>query len=447
MLSEAAVPADARLTGKDVRFNGCSTDSRDISPGQMFIALRGERFDGHAFINEARKAGACAALVAGDLTPSEFPLLVVDDTRQAMGKLARYWRSEFKLPLIALTGSNGKTTVKEMLASILSLQAPVLSTRGNLNNDIGVPLTLFQLGRDHRFAVIEMGANHPGEISWLSGISRPTVALITQCAPAHLRGFGSIDGVARAKAEIFDGLVENGTAIINADDDYAGFWREIITTRKQISFGIENKADISATDIDFNTDKNSSDFTLHMPGFSGAVSIPMPGLHNVMNALAATACSIAVGIEGGDIKRGLERISPVKGRMQLKFTSQGARLFDDTYNANPASLRAGLEVLSKYQGRRWLVLGDMGELGEAEIELHRQAGEVAREFGIERLYAIGKLSLHTVKGFGKGALHFSRIEDLIKALNDDLTAGTTVLVKGSRAMAMERVVNGITGGS
>ena len=445
MLSEAAIPAEAELTGEDVRFSGCSTDSREIQPGQMFIALRGERFDGHAFLNQARKAGACAALVERASGVDGMPLLVVDDSRKAMGRLARYWRGEFELPLIALTGSNGKTTVKEMLASILGLEAPVLSTRGNLNNDIGVPLTLFQLGREHRYAVIEMGANHPGEIAWLSDLARPTVALITQCAPAHLRGFGSIEGVARAKAEIFDGLLENGTAIINADDHYAAFWRKTAVTRRQLSFGIENKADVFATEIIFNTEKNSTDFLLHLPDFSAGISLPLPGIHNVLNALAAAACCIAVGVGGEVIKQGLEGISPVKGRMQVKFIKPGVRLFDDTYNANPTSLRAALQVLVQYPGRHWLVLGDMGELGEAEKELHREAGEAARKFGIDRLYAIGELSSHAVQGFGEGAQHFSRIEDLVNALKDDLSEGITILVKGSRAMAMERVINGLSG--
>lgn len=447
LLSQAAVPTEAKLMGTDIHFNGCSTDSRAIKPGQMFIALRGERFDGHAFLHEASRAGACAALVEQGDGVNSLSLLLVNDSRKAMGRLARHWRSEFTLPLIALTGSNGKTTVKEMLASILTLQAPVLSTRGNLNNDIGVPLTLFQLGPEHRYAVIEMGANHPGEISWLSEITRPTVALITQCAPAHLRGFGSVEGVAKSKGEIFDGLMENGTAIINADDHYAGFWRKTAVTRRQLSFGIENRADVCASDIVFNTEKKSTDFVIHIPGFSSAVSLPIPGMHNVMNALAAAACCIAVGIQGDVIKKGLERIAPVKGRMQLKYTRKGVRLFDDTYNANPASLKAGLEVLTNYEGRRWLVLGDMGELGVAERELHREAGEMAREYGIERLYATGELSRYAVQGFGEGALHFHRIEDLINALNNDLSAGTTVLVKGSRAMAMERVVNGLTGES
>ena len=444
-LSQAAIPAEARLLGEDVRFNGCSTDSREIKPGQMFIALRGEHYDGHAFIGQARQAGACAALVERADSGDGIPSLLVDDSRKAMGRLARYWRNEFKLPLIALTGSNGKTTVKEMLASILGLQAPVLSTRGNLNNDIGVPLTLFRLGREHRFAVVEMGANHPGEIAWLSAVAGPTVALITQCAPAHLRGFGSIEGVARAKAEIFGGLLENGTAVINADDGYAAFWRETAAGRRQISFGIENKADVFATEIVSNTEKNSTDFVLHIPDQSVRISLPLPGIHNVLNALAAAACCVAVGVPAELIKQGLERIAPVKGRMQVKYTKHGVRLFDDTYNANPASLKAGLDVLSRYPGRHWLVLGDMGELGEAEKELHRQAGERARESGVDRLYAIGELSRHAVRGFGAGAEHFTRIEDLVNAVNHDLSEGTTVLVKGSRAMAMERVINGLTG--
>jgi UDP-N-acetylmuramoyl-tripeptide--D-alanyl-D-alanine ligase len=260
LLSAAATAIEARLHGSDVVFSGCSTDSRSLAPGALFIALRGERYDGHDFVAAARERGASAALVEEETDTGPLPLLIAPDTRAAMGRLAGHWRSGFDLPLIALTGSNGKTTVKEMISAILSQQAPVLATRGNLNNDIGVPLTLFGLGAEHRYAVMEMGANHPGEIDYLSRLARPTVALITQCAPAHLEGFGSIDGVARAKAEIFNGLLKNGTAVINADDDYAGFWSDTASAYRRISFGLGGDADISATNLRFDADSGRQSF-------------------------------------------------------------------------------------------------------------------------------------------------------------------------------------------
>ena len=298
-----------------------------------------------------------------------------------MGQLGKRWRDNFQLPLIAVTGSNGKTTVKEMLASILGREAPVLATSGNLNNDIGVPLTLFSLAQQHRYAVIEMGANNPGEIAWLSHLSSPTVALITQCAPAHLQGFVSVDGVARAKAEIFRGLIKDGIAIINSDDAYAPLWREQAGAYSQISFGMSRDADVFTTDIDADKTTGKHRFNVITPAGEMNITLALPGKHNVMNALAAIACCVALDIPSTSIRAGLEKVQPVAGRLQMKRGINGSRLYDDTYNANPASLKAALTVLGEHPGRRWLVLGDMGELGESAGLLHEQAGEAARLSG------------------------------------------------------------------
>ena len=443
-LATAAHALQARVIGEDIFFNGCSTDSRNIKAGEMFIALRGQRFDGHDYIDQARRSGAVAAMVETDAGHPK-PLLLVEDTRLGMGKLAGLWRGNFDLPIVAVTGSNGKTTVKEMVANILSPLAPVLATRGNLNNDIGVPLTLFNIDAEHRFGVIEMGANHPGEIAYLSRLVRPDVAVITQCAPAHLEGFGSVAGVARAKAEIYEGLPADGTAVINNDDEYAESWRTSTAGFRQLSFGFTENADVTASDITVDAQMGSSRFHL-ISGNSGIeISLHMPGRHNVQNALAAAACCQALGIKLDVIKAGLEQTVPVKGRLQIKKALAGASIFDDTYNANPASLEAALRLVAERGGRRWLVLGDMGELGAGTATLHMNAGEQARELGFERLYALGEQSRHAVAGFGNGARHFLETANLIDALRDDLAEDVTLLVKGSRAMAMENIVTALTG--
>jgi len=442
-LSEAASHLNGKLSGMDMQFTGCSIDSRSLQEGNLFIAIRGARVDGHDYVKSAKVSGACAAMVEQDDDRDVLPLLIIKDSKQAMARLAGYWRNSFNIPLLAVTGSNGKTTVKEMLSSILGLNSTVLSNKGNLNNDIGVPLTLFGLGSEHQYAVIEMGANHPGEISWLTKLARPTVALITQCAPAHLQGFGSVDGVAKAKAEIYSGLIDNGTAVINADDEYAEFWRGAAARYNQLSFGMKNKADISARDVHFNIETGMTGFSLHTPAGFESVNMSLAGRHNVLNSLAAAACCIAIGLPLDDIKRGLENMSAVHGRMQMLYTKAGARIFDDTYNANPASLNAGLGVLSSYPGKRWLILGDMGELGDYSEDLHRHAGEAAREHGIERIYALGDFSRYTVEGFGSGARHFHEVDKLLESVKSDLVPDVTLLVKGSRFMAMDRVVRSL----
>lgn len=441
-LSRAAHMLGVDYRGRDVEFSGCSTDSRSISPGELFIAIRGERFDGHDFLQDARQRGAVAALIESEAR-EDLPALTVSDTRRAMGELAQHWRNEFEIPVVAITGSNGKTTVREMLTSILGLKATVLASRGNFNNDIGVPLTLFGLGREHAYAIIEMGANHPGEIHWLSRIARPTVAVITQCAPAHLEGFGSIEGVARAKAEIYDGLDQAGLAIINADDAYAGMWREKIRQFRQLSFGMQQPADISASSVATPATDGGSCFLLNTARGAIEISLPLPGRHNIMNALAAATCAIGLGVELDIIKQGLERMKPVKGRLQIKTGLNNARIIDDTYNANPASLEAAINVLNTFAGKHWLVLGDMGELGVQGEQLHTQAGEQARNGNVDRLFALGTLSQHAAVSFGHGAEHFATAETLAKRLQTEITPDVTLLVKGSRAMQMERIVNAL----
>lgn len=441
-LSRAAEYLETTCQGDDVTFIGCSINSRDIKTGEMFIALRGEHFDGHDFINDAIKRGACAALIDKDDSIS-VPSIRVSNTRYAMGTLAQQWRNKFDIPLVAITGSNGKTTVKEMLTSILRLKAPVLSTSGNLNNDIGVPLTLFGLGQDHKFAVIEMGANHPGEIARLGQIARPTVAVITQCAPAHLEGFGSIDGVASAKAEIYENLEPVGIAIINADDPYADFWRGKISGLRQFSFGLDKPSDLTATSVHQSSESGKTNFVLSSTAGSIDITLSLLGKHNVLNALAASACALCLDIDMSLIKQGLEMMTAVKGRLELKSGPGNSRIIDDTYNANPASFDAAINVLSAFQGKRWLVLGDMGELGSNAEKLHHEAGAKAAANGIDKLFSLGDLSQASTYSFGEGAKHFKVIDQLITNIRDEIDQDVTVLVKGSRAMHMENIVNAL----
>ncbi len=438
-LARLADRIGGRYHGDDRPFRGVSTDSRRIEPGELFVALKGPSFDGHDFIAQAEAAGCAAVMVERDVeTP--LPRIEVADTRVGLGRLAAAWRSQFRLPLIAVTGSNGKTTVKEMLAAILRRQGPVLATQGNLNNDIGVPLTLLRLASEHRTAVVEMGANHPGEIAWLTELARPTVALITNAAAAHLEGFGSLEGVARAKGEIYGGLEEGGIAVINADDPFAGLWRGLNRERKVVTFGLEQEADVSA---EWEGGTDGSRLELHTWRGEEHVALPLAGRHNVMNALAATAAALAAGVELSAIREGLEAMTPVAGRLEHKRTAGGIPIIDDSYNANPASLGAALKVLAMAEGVRCLVMGDMGELGEEAVWLHQRIGEMARTEGIDRLYAVGELSRAAVLAFGSGGRHFDDREALIAALRKDLQKGMTVLVKGSRSMRMEQVVNAL----
>ncbi|MCR4298437.1 MAG: UDP-N-acetylmuramoyl-tripeptide--D-alanyl-D-alanine ligase [Gallionella sp.] len=448
LLSQAAQALNGRLAGADVRFAAVSTDSRKIKAGDLFIALRGEHFDGYEFIAQAAQGGAVASVVNADsyeahpsVLGSQSSVLVVTDTRLALGRLAAYWRKQFDIPLVAITGSNGKTTAKEMLASILRKasgnEEAVLATQGNLNNDIGMPLTLLQLNAQHRYAVIEMGMNHPGEIDYLTHIACPDVALITNASGAHLEGLGSVEAVARAKGEIFAGLKQRGTAVINADDDNAPLWRTLVGSHPLLEFGLSRQADVTGQ---WQPQDTGLYLDAHTPSGDFSADLQVPGAHNACNALAATAAAIVLNVPLETIAAGLEKFGGVAGRLQRKAARHGATLIDDTYNANPASLRAAIGVLAQADGRRVLVLGDMGELGDNAAAFHAGIGSEARRAGIEKLYALGELSRNAVRAFGNGAQHFGRIEDLQKALEDELDADTTVLVKGSRFMKMERVV-------
>jgi UDP-N-acetylmuramoyl-tripeptide--D-alanyl-D-alanine ligase len=441
-LSEAAQAVNGRVVGADVAFDAISSDSRAIQSGDLFVALRGERFDGHDFVADCLQRGAVAALVDRQWNAGAAgPLLVVEDTRLAMGTLASYWRGKFDIPVAAVTGSNGKTTVKEMLASILranSAEDAVLATQGNLNNDIGLPLTLFKLQASHRYAVIEMGMNHPGEISYLTRLAKPSVALVNNALQAHLEGLGSVEAVAHAKGEIFEGLADDGTAIINADDKFAPLWKQLAAPRKIMTFGLEAAADVSA---DYHLEADSSAITLKTPSGSVALRLPVPGLHNVRNALAASAAALAMGAPLSAIASGLQSYGGVKGRLQRKHGKQGATIIDDTYNANPASMCAAIDVLAACPDKRVLVLGDMGELGADAAKMHLEIGAYARAAGLDTLLVLGELSRQMASAFGSGAQHFETPEALAEALAQQLSADTTVLVKGSRFMRMERVVN------
>jgi len=438
-LAAAARVLDGTLRGSDAEFAGVSTDTRQIARGDLFVALTGPRFDGHAFLGEAANRGAVGALVARAV---EAPLATVqvDDTRLALGRLAAWWRQQFPVPVIAVTGSNGKTTVKNMIAAIMMEGGSGLATQGNLNNDIGVPLTLLRLKAGDRHAVIEMGMNHPGEIDYLTRLARPTIALINNAAPAHLAGLGSVEAVARAKGEIYAGLAEDGIAIVNADDAFADLWRRLAAPHRVIAFGLDQPADVSA---EYQLDTAGSTIHLRTPQGRITMRLSLLGRHNVMNALAASSAALAAGARLQDIQAGLEKLKSVSGRLEVKHGANGARVLDDTYNANPGSLAAGVEVLKSASGERLLVLGDMGELGEAAAEIHRRVGQLAKSLGIEQLYAVGELTKEAVQAFGPGARHFDSQEALIDSLRQCMHADMTILVKGSRLMKMERVVAGI----
>lgn len=439
-LAEAAAALRGRTSGGDTLFTGVSTDSRSITQGDLFVALRGERFDGHDFLKAAAAGKAAAAMVDGNYR-GEYPLpaLVIDDTRRALGDLARYWRARFVPALIAVTGSNGKTTVKEMLAAILRRHAgegAVLATRGNLNNDIGLPLTVLGLRHAHRWCAIELGMNHRGEIGYLAGIARPTVALVNNAQREHLEFMRSVDEVAAENASVYDALPEDGVAVINADDAHAPLFRGRAGKRRAVEFGLGGGAVTGR----YRLERLSSEISLHTPAGEADTTLAIPGLHNVRNALAAAACAFAAGIEAKTIAEGLSAFRPYAGRLQVKRSAGGATVIDDSYNANPDSVRAAIDVLASCPAPTALVLGDMGEVGEHGLEFHREVGEYARAKGVSQLLALGDATRHAVDAFGAGARHFASVEELISSVQ-----ATTVLVKGSRFMKMERVVAALTG--
>lgn len=425
--------------------NGLTTDTRAISQGQLFVALAGGRFDAHDFLAAAVQAGAAGLLVSDEQRlPAGVPAVLVADTRLALGQLAAAWRAQFTLPLIAVTGSNGKTTTKEMIASILETAYPgaVLATRGNFNNDIGLPLTLLGLHAGHRAAVVEMGMNQPGEIAYLTQLARPTVALVNNAQRAHLQGMGDLAEIAREKGSIFTGLVPAGVAVFNADDAQSSVWQAQVDAAGQrpLRFAVNQPVEVRGT-----LTQQGLDFLLALqtPAGEAQLVLPVPGRHNAVNALAATAACLAAGIALPQIVAGLEFFRGVKGRLQRRLGQQGARILDDTYNANPDSVRAGIDVLASTIGKKILVLGDMGEIGEGSHQCHDEIGGYAKSQGVDRLYALGEASAQAVRNFGEGGQHFCNIDKLIAAVQKELAADTTVLVKGSRFMRMERVADAL----
>ena len=445
-LAAAASVLDARLHGDDALFTGVSTDTRSLTPGQLFCALRGPNFDAHERLSDAAAAGAAGAIVEREM-PCSLPQLVTADSRRALGVLARDWRLRFELPVLAVTGSAGKTTVKEMLAAIMRTRGAVLATCGNLNNDIGLPLTLFQLDASHQAAVVEMGANHAGDIALLAAIARPQIGLITLCAPAHLEGFGSVEGVARTKGELFAGLGPDGVAILNNEDEQAPLWRELAGACRIVTFGAGG--DFSARDVHATSAGNV--FNLCAPGGEIEIALQHHGVHNVRNALAAAAAAHAAGASLVDIQRGLAGTAAVTGRLQFRAGVAGSRLIDDTYNANPASLAAALAVLGAEREPRWLVFGDMRELGPDAALYHRAVGAQAEAAGVSRLFTIGALAEHAAECFSGAVMHSSARDGLLAALRTALAASSspppTILLKGSRAMALDQVANALAAGS
>jgi UDP-N-acetylmuramoyl-tripeptide--D-alanyl-D-alanine ligase len=440
-LHEAAQATGGRVVGESVTFAGVTTDSRAIATGDLFVALKGERFDGHAFVADSIRLGAAAAMVSTPVvTDIEVPQVVVDDTRLALGRLACAWRARFSVPLLALTGSNGKTTVKEMVAAILAEHCgerpAVLATEGNLNNDIGMPLTLLRLRERHRYAVIEMGMNHAGEIDHLTRIAQPTVALVNNAQRAHVGILGSVEAIARAKGEIYAGLGPNGVAVINGDDAFASYWRSLNPGRRIVTFGLEEGATVRATFAGGHVR-----FTTPVGVFP--VAMQVRGEHNVRNAVAACAAAHVLEIPLRAMHDGLASFGGVPGRRQRRRGREGGVVIDDSYNANPESMKAAARVLAAEPGRRVFVMGDMGELGPESASMHAEVGRFAKEAGVDALMAFGEQSRHAVQAFGSGAMHFNDIDSLTKAAAREAGAGAAILVKGSRFMQMERVADAL----
>ena len=424
-------------------FDGVSTNSQTVQPGELFVALRGERFDGHDFLAEVLSRGAAAVVV--DQLPPGFPLpaLQVPDTRYALGQIARAWRQRFSLPVVAVTGSNGKTTVKEMIAAIFAARygaANYLATRGNLNNEIGVPLTLLRLDSQHRAAVIELGMNHPGEIARLAEIAAPTVAIVNNAQREHQEFMASVEAVAEENGAVILALPSEGCAVFPADDIYSSLWQGYAADRRQMSFGLSPTAPVHCT---WRPLAFGNHMEVSASGESFAFELAAAGEHNVRNALAACAAALALGIEGRSIALGLESFTPVAGRLQKKAGMHGALVIDDTYNANPDSVRAAIAVLAAAPAPRCLVLGDMGEVGTEGVAFHEEIGAYAREQQLDQLFTLGTLARHTGLAFGSGAHHFEDMDSLNNEMNR-LPSGASVLVKGSRFMQMERVVQHLT---
>ncbi|MBO67187.1 MAG: UDP-N-acetylmuramoyl-tripeptide--D-alanyl-D-alanine ligase [Acidiferrobacteraceae bacterium] len=439
-LLTAASAVDGHVVGDDAVFEQVVTDTRELSGGELFIALQGKRYDGRDFAQDAKRSGA-VAVMANQQLEVDLPTLVVADTTKSLGQLAAYWREQFEMPVIGVTGSNGKTTVREMIARILEVDGPTLAAKDNLNNHIGVPLTLLQLRDFHRYSVVEMGMNNPGEIGYLSKIARPTVAVITNAAPAHLEGLGSVTGVARAKGEIFLGLEKEGVAVINADDRFAAYWLARGRRHKIITFGIEKQAQVRGKVKQLSA---GVELSVEFPNAKINITLKLLGIHNARNGLAAAAAAWALGCRADQIKEGLEQVRPVNRRLQPILGKKKAQIIDDSYNANPDSMNCAIEVLSQMSGDRILVIGDMAELGSESESSHRAIGVYARKRGIDRLLSTGSHASLAGEEFGAGSCHYENIDKLSDAVIDLLAPGVNVLVKGSRSAGMERVVEAIT---
>ncbi len=430
-------PLRPELLSADRLIAGVCIDSRQVKPGQVFVAIQGDTFDGHDYILQAVNQGAIAVICSRMISGINIPQWIVPDTTMALAAIATFYRQQHTCAVIALTGSNGKTTVKEMIAAILP--QPAFATRGNFNNHIGVPLSVLALQPEHRYAVFELGANHAGEIAHTVAIVKPLVTLVNNIAPAHLEGFGSIEGVAEAKGEIHQGLIAGGTAVINDDDAFAQFWDSSLVGKTTLHFSLDKPADVHADSVTFNP-QGCPCFRLITPQGAAWVELRVPGIHNVRNALAAAACTTALNIDLPDIVAGLTAFGGVSGRMTYRSGKNNALVIDDTYNANLRSTLTAIDVLGQRTGRRIFVFGDMGELGSMSQQHHQEVGEAARAHGIDMLLTCGTQSQWTTKGFGELAQHYSTQDSLIQDLLPLLDDTTTVLVKGSRSSAMEYVV-------
>ncbi len=447
-LSEAAQVLGVELSGADTEYTAIGLDTREDLTGKLFVALRGDNFDAHRFLADAAARGAVGGIVSKHnefALPAAWPVIAVEDPRLALGTLASAWRKRFALPLIGVTGSNGKTTVKEMCAAILRAwvgDAPeqVLATQGNLNNDIGMPQMLLRLRPDHRAAVIEMGMNHPGEIAYLAKLAAPTVAVVTNAQRAHLEGMGALDAVAKEKGELFAALGPDGIAAINADDAHCSYWQTLCKNKRVISFGFDAAAQVRAS---YQALPFGSRVVLHTQQGKAEFQLDVPGQHNVRNAAAAAAATLGAGVSLEAIAKGLNNFSGAKGRLQVRQAKSGATVLDDTYNANPDSVRAAIDVLAASTGQKILVLGDMGEIGEMSAQYHDEIGGYAKSQGIDRLYALGEHSALAAHNFGAGGEHFDSVEALVAALEPALGPDRVVLVKGSRFMRMERVADAL----
>lgn len=440
-LTEIAAVLSASLVGQDVSFTGVSTDSRSVQPGQLFFALTGPNFDGHDYVAKAAQAGAVAAVVSRTVAV-DIPQLVVADTCQALGQLAKMHRQKFKIPFIAVTGSCGKTTTTAMLASIFSKLGKTLSPAGSFNNHIGLPLTLLQLDDSYDYVVLELGANHVGEIDYLVKIAEPDVAVVTLVAAVHVEGFGSLENIVTAKGEIFNALPAKGVGVINADDPLSASWNAKLAGHRVLRFSAKQSADVYAQNISHKPD-GLVQFQLVTADDETQINLPLLGEHNVQNALAAAACALALEVPLNKIKQGLEEMAVVEKRLVRHRLHTGTVVIDDSYNANPLAVKAALAVLQRAGKHTTLVLGDMRELGENAEQYHADVGQWAQQYGIDQVFTFGQLTAHTAQAFGVGGQHFTDMQALIAALAPTLTAESAVLVKGSNSMKMWTVVHAL----